>query len=349
MADLDGRIGVRIHRCRTYLRKWFPGTPVWIWSALFIVVIFTSNALSVRFFAETEFWFSFIKVAAIVLFILIGGCAVFGVLPIQGYDHAPLFENFVKDGLFPNGWMPVFTTMLTVNFAFSGTELIGVTAGETKDPDKAIPKAIHTTLFRLVIFFIGSIVVMASLIPWQDAGVDESPFVLVFNSIGLPFAGDVMNFVVLTAILSAANSGLYASTRMLWSLANEDMIPHNIAKTNSRGVPMTALCLSMIGGLLALLSSVVAASTVYLVLVSVSGLAVVIVCFQQFGPSDRLRTSRSSCIRTTVTSTIRKPKPGRLIPPVPNRPSPIWYRNGSTREPDSLEDAAERLQTISEP
>lgn len=190
---------------------------------------------------------------------------------------------------------------------------------------------------------------MASLIPWQDAGVDESPFVLVFNSIGLPFAGDVMNFVVLTAILSAANSGLYASTRMLRSLANEDMIPHNIAKTNSRGVPMTALCLSMIGGLLALLSSVVAASTVYLVLVSVSGLAVVIVCFQQFGPSDRLRTSRSSCIRTTVTSTIRKPKPGRLIPPVPNRPSPIWYRNGSTREPDSLEDAAERLQTISEP
>ena len=277
MAYLDGRIGVRIHRCRTYLRKWFPGTPVWIWSALFIVVIFTSNALSVRFFAETEFWFSFIKVAAIVLFILIGGCAVFGVLPIQGYDHAPLFENFVKDGLFPNGWMPVFTTMLTVNTAFSGTELIGVTAGETKDPDKAIPKASHTTLFRLVIFFIGSIVVMASLIPWQDAGVDESPFVLVFNSIGLPFAGDVMNFVVLTAILSAANSGLYASTRMLWSLANEDMIPHNIAKTNSRGVPMTALCLSMIGGLLALLSSVVAASTVYLVLVSVSGLAVVIV------------------------------------------------------------------------
>lgn len=198
------------------------------------MVIFTSNALSVRFFAETEFWFSFIKVAAIVLFILIGGCAVFGVLPIQGYDHAPLFENFVKDGLFPNGWMPVFTTMLTVNFAFSGTELIGVTAGETKDPDKAFPKAIHTTLFRLVIFFTGSIMVMASLIPWQDAGVDESPFVLVFNSIGLPFAGDVMNFVVLTAILSAANSGLYASTRMLWSLANEDMIPHNIAKTNSR-------------------------------------------------------------------------------------------------------------------
>ena len=259
------------------MRKWFPETPVWIWSALFIAVIFLSNALSVRFFAETEFWFSFIKVAAIVLFIILGGCAMLGILPISGHQHAPLLENLVKDGLFPNGWMPVFTTMLTVNFAFSGTELVGVTAGEAKDPERSIPKAIHTTLFRLVIFFVGSIVVMASLIPWQDAGVDESPFVTVFNSIGLPFAGDVMNFVVLTAILSAANSGLYASTRMLWSLANENMIPRRIAKTNDRGVPIMALCLSMIGGLLALLSSVVAASTIYLVLVSVSGLAVVIV------------------------------------------------------------------------
>ena len=241
------------------------------------MVIFTSNALSVRFFAETEFWFSFIKVAAIVLFILIGACAVFGVLPIQGYDHAPLFENFVKDGLFPNGWMPVFTTMLTVNFAFSGTELIGVTAGETKDPDKAIPKASHTTLFRLVIFFIGSIVVMASLIPWQDAGVDESPFVLVFEKVGIPYAADMFNFVILTAILSAANSGLYASGRMLWSLSNEKTLPACFAKVNKRGVPVTALSVSMLGGVLALFSSVVAPDTVFVALSAISGFAVVAV------------------------------------------------------------------------
>lgn len=242
-----------------------------------MIIIFTSNALSVRFFAETEFWFSSIKVVAIILFIILGGLAIFGVIPIKGYSHAPLFHNLVKDGLFPNGFKGVFTTMLTVNFAFSGTELIGVTAGEAKDPAKNIPKAIHTTLFRLIIFFIGSITVMAALIPWQKAGVNQSPFVLVFNSIGLPFAGDLMNFVVLTAILSAANSGLYASTRMLWSLAHEGMIPLKYAKTNSRGVPMIALSLSMLGGILALVSSVVAASTVYLVLVSISGLAVVIV------------------------------------------------------------------------
>lgn len=259
------------------MQQWFPGSPTWLWSALFMAVIFISNALSVKFFAETEFWFSSIKVIAIVLFIVVGFLAIFGIIPIKGTTHAPLFTNLVKDGLFPRGFKAVFTTMLTVNFAFSGTELIGVTAGETKDPGKNIPRAIHTTLLRLVIFFIGSIVVMSALIPWQKAGVDQSPFVLVFNSIGLPFAGDLMNFVVLTAILSAANSGLYASTRMLWSLAHEGMIPIKYAKTNSRNVPMLALCLSMLGGILALVSSVVAASTVYLVLVSISGLAVVIV------------------------------------------------------------------------
>lgn len=212
------------------MRTWLPNSPTWIWSLLFMIIIFTSNALSVRFFAETEFWFSSIKVVAIILFIILGGLAIFGVIPIKGYSHAPLFHNLVKDGLFPNGFKGVFTTMLTVNFAFSGTELIGVTAGEAKDPAKNIPKAIHTTLFRLIIFFIGSITVMAALIPWQKAGVNQSPFVLVFDSIGLPFAGDLMNFVVLTAILSAANSGLYASTRMLWSLAHEGMIPLKYAK-----------------------------------------------------------------------------------------------------------------------
>ncbi len=259
------------------MKRWFPQVPVWIWSVLFIVVIFISNALSARFFAETEFWFSFVKVAAIVLFICVGCMAIFGILPIAGYDHAPLFENFTKDGLFPNGFMPVFTMMLTVNFAFSGTEVVAVTSGEAKNPEKAIPKAIHTTLFRLVLFFIGSIVVMAALIPWQDAGVGESPFVLVLHSIGLPFAGDVMNFVVLMAVLSTANSGLYAATRMMWSLAKENVINRKIAATNRRGVPMRALCLSMAGGLLALLSSVSAASSVYLVLVSISGLSGIIV------------------------------------------------------------------------
>lgn len=259
------------------MQRWFPHTPTWVWSAACIALVFTMNALSVRVFGEAEFWFASIKVVAICAFIGIGLLAIFGIIPIAGYEHAPMFHNLVKDGIFPNGFMPVFTTILTVNFAFSGTELIGVTAGETRDPETAVPKAIHTTLWRLILFFIGSITVMSALIPWQDAGVNESPFVLVFNAIGLPFAGDIMNFVVLTAVLSAANSGLYAATRMVWSLGNEGMISRWFAKTNRHGVPVLALCASMMGGLLALLSSVVAASTVYLVLVAISGLSAVVV------------------------------------------------------------------------
>lgn len=259
------------------MQTWFPHSPVWLWSLLFIILIFLVNAFSVRLFAESEFWFAAIKVFAIVGFILLGGLAVLGILPIKGYSHAPLFTNIFKDGLFPNGIGGVFTTMLTVNFAFSGTELIGITAGEAKNPDKTIPKAIHTTLWRLVIFFIGSIVIMSCLIPYQQAGVTQSPFVHIFKLMGIPFAADLMNFVVLTAIVSAANSGLYASTRMLWSLGNEGTLPKYFAKTTRAGSPLVALCFSMLGGILALLSSVFAADSVYLILVSISGLAVVLV------------------------------------------------------------------------
>ena len=259
------------------MQEWFPHTPVWIWSTIFIILIFFSNAYSVKIFAESEFWFSAIKVFAIVAFILLGVLAMVGIIPLNCFTHTPGISNLYKNGIFPNGFSGVFTTMLTVNFAFSGTELIAITAGEAKEPDKTIPKAIHTTLWRLVIFFIGSIVVMAALIPYQKAGVTQSPFVYVLKMMGIPYAADIMNFVVLTAIISAANSGLYASTRMLWSLGNEGTIPKNISKTNKNGIPVIALCLSMLGGLLALLSSIFAADTIYLVLVSVSGLAVVIV------------------------------------------------------------------------
>ncbi|MBT1166955.1 amino acid permease [Bifidobacterium simiarum] len=259
------------------MQRWFPGSPAWVWSAVFIAVVFALNILSVRLYGESEFWFASIKVFAIVAFIVIGLLAIFGAIPIAGYDHAPLFGNFTADGLLPNGIAPIFSTLLTVVFAFSGTEVVGVAAGETRDPGTAIPKAVHTTVLRLAIFFIGSIAVMAALIPWHKSGVETSPFVLVFQSIGMPFAGDVMNFVVLTAVLSAANSGLYVCSRMVWSLAKERMLPMRLAKTNFRGVPVFAVMVSMAGSLLALLSSVIAASTVYLALVAVSGLATIVV------------------------------------------------------------------------
>ncbi|PDY80833.1 S-methylmethionine permease [Bacillus cereus] len=259
------------------MKRWFPSIDVWVWSALFAILIFVLNVLTVKFFAESEFWFSSIKVIAIVIFIVLGVAAMLGFLPMTHSKAAPFFSNFTSGGLFPHGATAIIMTMLAVNFAFSGTELIGIAAGETANPEKMIPKAIRTTLWRLIIFFVGTIVVLSALLPISDAGVLESPFVAVLERIGVPYSADIMNFVILTAILSAANSGLYASSRMLWSLANKNTISPIFGKMTKQGVPINAVIFSMVGGALALLSSIVAPDTIYIVLVSISGLAVVVV------------------------------------------------------------------------
>ncbi|MCC9022954.1 amino acid permease [Bacillus nakamurai] len=261
------------------MQRWFPSTSVWMWSAVFALLIFLLNAFSVKFFAESEFWFSSIKVLAIVLFIILGGAAMFGIIPIESGEAAPMLSNFTdeKGGIFPNGFFPIVMTMLSVNFAFSGTELIGIAAGESVNPEKTVPRAIKTTVWRLALFFIGTIFVLSGMIPIKEAGVIESPFVTVFDRVGVPYAADLMNFVILTALLSAANSGLYASSRMLWSLSKEGELHPSFAKLTSKGIPFNALIFSMIGGILSLLSSVFAPDTVYLVLVSISGFAVVAV------------------------------------------------------------------------
>lgn len=259
------------------MQRWFPEVSVWVWSGIFALLIFLMNALTVKIFAESEFWFSSVKVLTIVLFIVIGGAAVVGIVPMADSSSAPWFGNITASGWFPNGATAILMTMLAVNFAFSGTELIGIAAGETADPHKTIPKAMHTTLWRLVIFFIGTIIILSALLPMDDAGVLESPFVAVMERVGVPYAADIMNFVILTAILSAANSGLYASARMLWSLADKQTISPWFARLTARGVPLNAMIFSMLGGGLALLSSIIAPDTVYITLVSISGLAVVAV------------------------------------------------------------------------
>ena len=259
------------------MQYWFPQVPVWIWCVVFCAVIFGLNIISTRFFAEGEFWFSLVKVITIIAFIILGGAAIFGIIPMQDGSPAPGLHNITAEGWFPHGGLPILMTMVAVNFAFSGTELIGIAAGETENPHKVIPVAIRTTIARLIIFFIGTVFVLAALIPMQQAGVEKSPFVLVFEKVGIPYAADIFNFVILTAILSAANSGLYASGRMLWSLSNEKTLPACFAKVNKRGVPVTALSVSMLGGVLALFSSVVAPDTVFVALSAISGFAVVAV------------------------------------------------------------------------
>ncbi|MEV4990370.1 amino acid permease [Pseudarthrobacter sp. LMD1-1-1.1] len=259
------------------MQRWFPDVEVWVWCLVFAAILFGFNAVSSRFFGEAEFWFAIVKVAAIIGLIVLGGAALFGFHPLSnGGNHPLLLQNFATEsGLFPNGFTGILVTVLAVFYAFSGSELIGVAAGETKDPATAIPKAMRTTVIRLLIFFVGAITVIAGTIPYTEVGLDESPFVTVFSAIGVPFAADIMNFVIITALLSAGNSGLYSCARMLYSLADEGHAPRALKKLNRRGIPMVALSVSMVGGLASLLSSVVAPETVYLVLVSVAGFAVV--------------------------------------------------------------------------
>lgn len=259
------------------MRRWFPGVDVWVWCIIFAVLLFGLNAVSSKFFGESEFWFAIIKVAAIIGLIVLGGAALFGFHPLsQGSSHPFLFENFnTSAGLFPNGFTGVLVTALAVFYAFSGSELIGVAAGETSDPATNIPKAMRSTVIRLLIFFVGAITVIAATVPFEQTGLDESPFVTVFSSIGIPFAGDIMNFVIITALLSAGNSGLFSCARMLYSLADEGHAPRVLKKLTRRGIPLVALSVSMLGGLASLISSVVAPETVYLILVSVAGFAVV--------------------------------------------------------------------------
>lgn len=259
------------------MQYWFPQSPVWLWCLIFCTLIFLLNTITTRFFAESEFWFSLIKVITILAFIVLGGAAVFGLLPMKDGSPAPFLHNLTSSGWLPHGTLPILMTMVAVNFAFSGTELIGIAAGETENPEKVIPLAIRTTVLRLVVFFIGTVFILAALIPMEQAGVVKSPFVQVFERIGVPYAADIFNFVILTAILSAANSGLYASGRMLWSLANQRTLPVYFSHLNARGIPINALTFSMLGGVLALLTSVIAPDTVFVALSAISGFAVVAV------------------------------------------------------------------------
>ncbi|GED01817.1 amino acid permease [Bacillus atrophaeus] len=253
--------------------RWFPHVGVWVWCLVFGGLLFLLNALTAKAFGESEFWFSGIKILVILLFIFLGGAAMFGLIDLKGGQEAPLFSHFYEDGLFPNGIQAMLITMITVNFAFQGTELIGIAAGESENPEKTVPRSIRQTVWRTLIFFVLSVAIIAGMIPWKQAGVVESPFVVVFDQIGIPYAADMMNFVILIALLSVANSGLFASTRIMYSMANDGQAFAFLGRANKRGIPMNALLVTLLFASLSLLSSVAAKDTLYIWLLSMAGMS----------------------------------------------------------------------------
>lgn len=270
-------LGAELTASGMLMRNWFPDIPIWYWSALFGVTITLLNVFTTRLFAESEFWLSLLKVLTVIVFLGIGIAAIIGLIHTDSQTIRPGLHHLTENGIFPNGLMPVLSSLLVVTFAFSGTELIGIAAGETADPSRTVPKAIRMTLWRLIIFFVGAVFVIATLLPYKDAGLTDSPFVTVFKNIGIPYTEDIMRAVILTAMLSAANSGLYASSRMLWTISEHHMLPRAFGWTSRKGIPVVAVLFSMLGGLPALLSEYYPASTLYLVLTSLSAFAVVAV------------------------------------------------------------------------
>lgn len=267
--------GVEFTAAGILMQHWFPNVPIWIWCLVFMVLLFSLNALSTRGFAEAEFWFAGIKVLAVILFLVIGFAAIFGFIPME--DRAtPFLANLAPTGLFPAGIAIVFVTMMNVIFSYQGSELVGIAAGETENPEKNIPKAIRTIIFRIIIFYIASIIVLSAIFPASELGLLASPFVTLMEIAGVPYAAGIMNFVILTAILSVGNSCLYASTRLLWAMSNEGMAPRMFGRLSKRKVPLNALIFTMSFSLLSLLTSVMEAEAVFVLLMSIAGISVTI-------------------------------------------------------------------------
>ncbi|MGE7667473.1 amino acid permease [Ureibacillus composti] len=269
-------IAAEISAVSLIMKYWFPDSSSALWTILFIIVVLTFNILSVRAYGESEYWFAMIKVATVIVFIIVSFLMIFGIL---GGNDPVGFENFfAEEAPFHGGFLAIFGIFLAAGFSFQGTELLGVTAGETKDPGKSIPKAVRSVFWRILLFYILAIFAIGLLIPYTDPrllseDIAVSPFTLVFDKLGIAIAASVMNAIILTAMLSAGNSGLYASSRMLWQLAVDGKAPKIFAKLNSRGIPVYALIATLAVGCLAFLSSFFGDGVVYMWLLNASGLS----------------------------------------------------------------------------
>lgn len=271
-------LAVDISTASIIVKFWFPHSPSWLWSTIFLLLIFGLNALSVRAYGESEYWFSIIKVATVIVFLIVGVLTIFGILG----GHFIGFKNFTTGNAPINGgFFAILGIFLVAGFSFQGTELVGIAAGESKNPKESVPKAIKQIFWRILLFYIFAIFIIGLIIPYTSPNllgseateVAISPFTLVFEKAGLAFAASVMNAIILTSVLSAGNSGLYAATRMIWSMAMENKAPKLLKKVNRRGIPIAALIATTIIGALTFITTLSENGTViYTWLLSASGL-----------------------------------------------------------------------------
>lgn len=236
MADLTA-VGL-------YVSFWFPSVPQWLPGLLALILLLVMNLATVKLFGEMEFWFALIKIIAI-LALIITGIILISVHKSTSTGYASISNLYSHGGFFPNGFHGFILSFQMVVFAFVGIELVGLTAGETENPEQTLPKAINNIPLRILIFYIGALFVIMCVYPWNKISLSESPFVQVFITIGVTAAAGIVNFIVLTSAASACNSAVFSTSRMIYSLALEKNAPQTLSKLNKRHVPAKALYFSV--------------------------------------------------------------------------------------------------------
>ncbi|MFF2315206.1 amino acid permease [Arthrobacter sp. NPDC058097] len=248
--------------------------PLWVLSLALMVLMTCTNLFSVSSFGEFEFWFAGIKVAAIIVFLVLGGAFVLGFWPGRAMD----FSNLVShDGFMPHGPGAIFSAIVVVIFSMVGAEVATIAAAETKNPVQSVTKAMKSVVARISIFYVGSVFLLAVIVPWNSTELGASPFVTAFTVMGIPFADTLMNAVVLTAVLSCLNSGLYTSSRMLFVLSARREAPGALTRVNRRGVPMAAILASSVVGFLCVIAAAISPDGVFLFLLNSSGAIILFV------------------------------------------------------------------------
>jgi len=252
-----------------YVNYWYPDVPHWIPALITLAVLYAANLIAVGVFGEFEFWFAIIKVVTIIALIVIGLVVIlfgFGEL-----GQTASFSNlWVHGGFLPKGGLGVILSLQVVAFAFLGVELIGVTAGEAANPQKVLPHAINSVVIRILVFYIGALIIIMALVPWNQLDPKQSPFVMVFERIGIPAAGGIINFVVITAAASSCNSGIFSTGRMLYTLAQFGQAPRMFGKVNAGHVPAVGVTVSAAVMLIGVLLNYVVPEQVFVWVISVA-------------------------------------------------------------------------------
>ncbi|WP_234124377.1 amino acid permease [Clostridium hydrogenum] len=264
------------------VKFWFPHTNTTLWSVLFLVVIFILNMLSAKAYGESEYWFASIKVVTVIIFLIVGVLMIFGIFnnASPGFSNWVLSDGHGKKAPFVGGAAALINVFLVAGFSFSGTEIVGLAAGESENPEENVPKAIKIVFFRILLFYIGAILVIGFLVPFTDKnllknGADSiaySPFTMVFQKCGLAAAASLMNAVILTSVLSCGNSGLYVASRMLYSLSKEGKAPKFLCKVNKRGIPTNAVYATTLVACIAFFASLIGDGKIYYILYNASGI-----------------------------------------------------------------------------